>query len=487
MSSLPHSDHPAISPRQFGWAIGLLSIAVAVAYLNPFIGHWDSYDYMKYILTRQRSSLMLGRPYFTLYNVLLLEPLFALGLPRDAAYLVVKWVIVLFSGLTSLSVFSFFRRLVPLRAAMLGALLMALSPVFATYSGMIMTEIPMMLAVFGGLALFQRGLDEDRTPAMMVGAGLLGVAIGIREQAFVITPYLLLGPLVSGKLRDRIGPLAASWATGLCAASAGPLFLLLTDPQYWPTMKKWLAFMREQKGRHPIGWSNAAIWLKWLVVNQPVAVVASGFGLRRLWQLRRERVAALTFVAFSMVIALALIGYQDLLYSPRYLMIAIPGLCLAGGVALASLWERWPRRFLAGFAGLHLLCLIAGLALMWPYRPTFAKARSYHRRIAPLPANSVFVVGQYCPYIGYLKAVGYPQTWDVICPGWTWPRQRLAVVIDGYLKRGLPVYVDEDPHLWVGSRLQQDFADWRSLRDRYRCERIEGTLWRVHSRRRATR
>lgn len=462
--------------------VSSLALVLALWFLNPFIGHWDSYDYMKYILTGQRTSLMLGRPYFVLYNYGLVKLAALFGLPAAHAYLVVKFTVVLLSAVASGATYLFFRELVERRAALIAALLATASPVYAVYSGMVMTEIPMLAFSYLGLWLYLVGLRRGRAPELFWGAASIGFAIGVREQALFVTPLLLLLPLI--RKRASWGLVILSWGVGLLVCCAGPAYLLVTDPGYWPTMKKWLAFMDAEKKRHPIDWSNLTIWAKWLVANQPLGTFVFPVGLVQLVRRRRELPLATGFVALQTALLVSLAGYQDLLYSPRYLMIAIPGLALGAALPLARWYEssRRQRWLVAAFSVVLAAVLSVSFIVTLPYRPVFSKARSYHERIASLGPRSVFVVGQYCPYIGYLKAVGYPRSWDVICAGWTWPRERLRSVIDAHLAAGQQVYIDLDAHLWYGPRLQQDLSYWTRIAPSYRLDSLGGTLHRIRRR-----
>jgi hypothetical protein len=358
------------------------------------------------------------------------------------------------------------------------------SPVYVIYGGMVMTEIPMLLASLSGLLVYQRGIDERRAALLLLGGAICGVAIGVREQASVLcAPYLVLAPLVVPReRRPRLAHLLLAWTTAAAVLAAAPLVWSLTDPSYLPTIRGWLRFMREEKLRHPLALVNLPIWVAWLVAIQPVALGPALRGAAGLWRRRRELPAAATLAGISIVVLLSLVFYQDLLYSPRYLLVGLPGLALLAGVALAPLVDRVGARRaipVLALAAAHVVVLCVAAAIVSPYRSGFALARSYHERVARLPASSVLVVGQLCPYISYLKVQGYPSSWEVVCPGWTWPRERLGATIDGHLARGKPVFIDLDHRLWRGERLRQDLAHWTRISARYALVPAEGGLFRI--------
>ena len=51
----------------------ILAFYLYLAGSAPYLGQWDSFDYLKQIVTHQFSALGIGRPVFVGYNILLWE------------------------------------------------------------------------------------------------------------------------------------------------------------------------------------------------------------------------------------------------------------------------------------------------------------------------------------------------------------------------------------------------------------------------------
>ena len=72
-----------------------LALALAIIYLNPFIGDWDGLDYTVLSVHGEPSSMALGRSVFTLLNYalyMIAHNLF--GVRPDQAYLIFKFAVV---------------------------------------------------------------------------------------------------------------------------------------------------------------------------------------------------------------------------------------------------------------------------------------------------------------------------------------------------------------------------------------------------------
>jgi 4-amino-4-deoxy-L-arabinose transferase-like glycosyltransferase len=77
-------------------------------------------------------------------------------------------------------------RILPGPAAAMAALAFAVSPVYAIYSGFIMTEVPMLVALLAAaLLLWQPGGRHARWTDI-AGGIFFGLAVGIREQALTL-------------------------------------------------------------------------------------------------------------------------------------------------------------------------------------------------------------------------------------------------------------------------------------------------------------
>jgi hypothetical protein len=460
--------------------LAALSITLGAVFFNPFMGGWDSVVYMTSILDHRPSPLMLGRPYFIAYNVALWEAASLLGVAAEHAFQVVKCGVVVLSGAASAFLFLFVRRLVSFRAAIWATLFLACSPVVAQLSGAIMTEMPMLAALFAGLWLHQRGLEERRTALLVGGCALIGLAAGVREQAVFIGPYLIAAAILA---RAPWRAVALGWTAGAAVFLAGPVALWLFDPSYRNALAEWSRHMANSRERYPTtAWDNLPVWFAWIKATLPVAALLSPWGMVILGRFRERYRFALAYVSVCVVELLLLIGYQDLLYGPRFLLIAMPGLALAAGVAVERLRTRVSLRPVAvGFVLLQATALGYGywVAFLQGYGRSHELAREYRERLETAPSRSVFVAGHLSPYLHYYRRIGAARSCEPIEAGWEWPGPELHRAIDRRLEAGIPVYVDEAPALWAGERTQQEFADWQAIRDRYELEEIDATLLRI--------
>jgi hypothetical protein len=212
----------------------------------------------------------------------------------------------------------------------------------------------------------------------------------------------------------------------------------------------------------------------------------------RLLAFRRPH-AAVCVPAVAQLVLLA--GYQDIAYSPRYLLPA-----LAGALALPSAlsFERWlasheSSRRTAGV----LTLLIAPVAVAAPMlrareRPLRAIVESLPARLANVPDDAIVVTGQPCPAIVLhrrivLAAAGRRTSWQPVCPGWSWPRDLEAFLeetrwnsdawhADHGRETPRTVVLDVRSDAWLGAGQQQSLADVRRYAERHRDRVANGTL-----------
>ena len=90
------------------------------------------------------------------------------------------------------------------QTATLSALLIVCSPVFVLYGGQVMTDVPSVLVLGIALVVHLRGVREKKLWMILLGAGLLGLGVNLRETVAFFLPWLVLAPIVCwGKLRRR--------------------------------------------------------------------------------------------------------------------------------------------------------------------------------------------------------------------------------------------------------------------------------------------
>ena len=164
-------------------------------------------------------------------------------------------------------------------------------------------------------------------------------------------------------------------------------------------------------------------------------------------------------VALCALQLVALMFYQDIAFSPRYLLTALPcGLFLPCALALDSLW---PRRALRGglMFAMVLVALVAGPLMRRSETALRDGLRSLPERLAMIPQNAAVVTGQLCPAVVYHRELARLRagprasapSWVQVCPGWRWPVS-LEARLDELSGGGHAVVIDLRDDSWVGER-----------------------------------
>ncbi len=254
----------------------------------PFLGQWDSFDYLKQIVSHQLSALGIGRPVFLGYNILLWESLrkiFHLD-PLHLEFVAMAGTILL--GVLGVLLFRRLAgRILPGPAASMAALALAVSPVYAIYSGFIMTEVPMLVALLAAALLLWKPGDQPAPWRDIAGGIFFGLAVGIREQALTLgAAYLWIlfarGGSNSSRLRSTLRFGFAAAVVILVPAVA----MYLYDPAgFVERMKTWLHAI-------PMGSvqfrNNMEASLLFTFVICPGAWLAvAGAGIRRVFTRKR--------------------------------------------------------------------------------------------------------------------------------------------------------------------------------------------------------
>ena len=140
----------------------LIALALALIYLNPFIGDWDGLDYTVFSLRGEPSSMALGRSLFTLSNHLLYVIAHAVfGVRPEQAYLLFKYAVVAQSPIAIVVCWVLARDLTgSVRSASVAASLIVFSPIFVIYSGQVMTDVPSVLLSAAALTIHLRGVQR---------------------------------------------------------------------------------------------------------------------------------------------------------------------------------------------------------------------------------------------------------------------------------------------------------------------------------------
>ncbi|MBD0370873.1 MAG: glycosyltransferase family 39 protein [Pyrinomonadaceae bacterium] len=479
--------------RSWRWWLppSLLSLALALLYLDPFIGDWDALDYTILSLRGAPSSMALGRSLFIFTNYALWRAAHALfNLPAADAYLLFKGAVVLVSALAIIACWRLALEVTASeRSATVAAILIALSPSYIVYSGQVMTEIPSLLLLAIALTVYLRGVKRERLWMMLAGAAILGADVNVRETVGFYAPWLVIAPLACGwKIgRKQIATAAlAALVFLLFALSPFALWFWTDAGSFRLSWYGWRETMQAEAARHPVKVSNVIPFLLFSFMTSPPVFLALPFAFVKEYRARK----------FSPILALAAAGlFSNLLlllnYSTtvnwRYFLTGLPALAPLAASLLMSLAQARTRNHSRAFR----LVLIA-LALTVPFtlfslhslRKGFvekhAMMRDYRERLVLLPKDAVVIAGGQTVGVTYWRGVGLGD-WDVIGTGAGWPgNSQLSPLIESYLTAGRRVFLDTDARLWAPCGWQlEETREIVKLESRFHFRRVSETIFEI--------
>ncbi len=459
------------------WWLGAILCIVWVAPWGPL--YWDSFGYVTQAVTGQVGGLFFGRPLF----ILLSHEIFSLA---ERANVSLDSVEPLLRGVwTAVSALSVVCTLVLVRSlgynattARWSALAMLTSPAYLHASGAVLTDGPALTAILLSTWLSLRGAQsaKQHTVSMLwfLSAGVvLGLAFGLRESSVFHALSLVGIALCLWRTESwRASMRAVGWCVlGLVLTSALILQWAHEQPGWLSTVHNWQSAMQRERAQHPYSLRDTAMYVVWLFALGPVALVAAIAQLRK-WSVNRSTDRSLNalmivVVAGVSVLELLLLGvYQDIGFSPRYLLPTLSGaIALPAGVYFASYLQRpVAKRVVAGL--MILVVVIAGPALRWQQRSLRRAIDATSSRLRTAAPSSVVVTGQVCPAVQLATRLARVQArrdgmalpqWTTVCPGWDWPDD-LQRVLDGHRAAGKTVIVDLRESVWVGARQREALA-----------------------------
>ncbi|HEY0404272.1 MAG TPA: glycosyltransferase family 39 protein [Pyrinomonadaceae bacterium] len=478
--------------KSWRWWLGpaALVLLLALLYQDPFIGDWDALDYTVNSVQGHPSTMALGRTLFIFINhALYLAARALFHLSPAEAYLLFKYAVMAQAPLVVVACWQLARDLTrSVQAATIAALLVALSPAFVIYSGQVMTEIPSLLWLVTALIVYTRGARRAKLWLMLAGAMLLGAGVNLRETTMFYAPWLVIAPFICGwKLgRRELSMIACCCLVFLIFAFGGFAFWYLSDAGgYRAGWNGWRESMRQETARHPVALRNLLALLVYFFLVAPLVLVALPVAA---WQQWRRR-------GFSLLLALALLGLcANLLlffnYSTtinwRYLLTGLPALApLIADYFMRSQTSRLGnerRAFWSAVAGVLFIALALGCVLK-PSRDKFVAQHgltlAYLARLELVPRDGVLLAGGQTIAVTYWRGLGQGQ-WEAIGTGGGWPGERLAPLIEDYLRAGRRVFLDTDVAVWspCGWQLEETRAIV-SLARRFHFRRFSETIYEL--------
>ena len=436
------------------WLLPSAAFAIYLAGKSPFLGQWDSFDYLKEAITHTLSSLGFGRPVFVGCNIVLWE------FCRRAFHLVP----LQFEAVATLNVIALgaagvllFERLASFllrnRASAMAALAFALSPSYAVYAGYVMADVPMLVCALASALLLWEDKAERRSVRDLSAGLLFGISVGMREQAASLFPALLW--MVWVRRPDRADRVRSAVLFGACAAltAVAPISALyFHDPvAFSRRMQVWLSAI-------PMGrtyfWQNVQASVLYTLALCPAAWIAlMGAGIYHVSRsgIRWTRIprTSLVGVGCALVLPVALLWRDaDVQLHPRYVLAVLP----AAVVVCTHLYSRWLPSSRAAILWAALQVGVFGIAQVAtaPFRHLQADRREYAVSVREqLNGECVLIAGSYSPVFDYYRAIGLRPGWEILWSGWGWKARNAEDTIRSAWRRGLPLYFCDGPAAWL--------------------------------------
>jgi hypothetical protein len=456
--------------------------------------YWDSFGYVGQAVSGQVGGLALGRPLFILVShaiavvyraaggsVWSLEPLLrTLWLAVAAFSAPLAHALARRCGLSE-------------RAAILAGLTLALSPAMAHTSDAVLTDGPAVAVMLLAFVLAADAVGAETPQGQLgyaAGAGaVLGVAFGLREQAVAqLVVLALMIPVAPRGARARI---AVAFVLAFVLVAAAPIaYVLATQRGYVRTIVKWVAAMRRERAHNPYGVRDALFYLGWLASLGPLPFVAAVVAWARDRRDLATRWTLALAVTVPALVQLALLGgYQDIAYSPRYLLAALPGAVAIPGALVLDRWIAASRaRATAVLAALVIPIAVSGPLVRAYERPMRRTLDALPRDLANLRPDSTIVTGQPCPAVELAQRLARAEpsswhaprpSWQWVCPGWSWPSD-LDARLDRALGEGSLLVLDLRRSSWLGpgQRATRDRVEQYAGARREAQQRGAIVLWR---------
>jgi hypothetical protein len=453
----------------------------------PFLGQWDSFDYLKQIVSHQISALGFGRPAYLGYNMLLWETMkHAFCLDPVQVEAVVMMGTILFGVFGVLLFRRLARHLLSESASRLAAIGLAISPLYVLYSGFIMTEVPMLAVLIASALILWKPSDRHPVWSDVLGGLLFGVAVGIREQALTLAAAFLW--ILCSRQPGRTHRLRAVLRF---AAAAGAAFLMpvlsfyLLDPAGF--MERTRTWLHAIPMGHVQFWNNVQASILYTFVICPaswLAVAVAWISARQGRQKKGPSVSGTSIanpalgVFCSVVLPIAALWRDaDVQIHPRYALIALPGAL----IFCAHCYDQWVRcrKGPIVWAVVHLLVFGAAAVALSPYRQGQTQKMECARAVRDAaPGNALLIAGNYSPILDYYRGIGVRPQWQVLWSGWDWNPEVAEETIRRAWADRVPVYLSNDPLGW--RYFEMEYLHFHLLFKDCRKEPISPGFYRIY-------
>jgi hypothetical protein len=443
----------------------VIALALVLYFVDPFIGDWDGMDYTMLSLEGYPSSMALGRNLFIFSN----HALFLIGrnlfnLQPENAYLIFKYAVVAQVPLAVIACWILARDLGgSLSAATAAALLIVFSPVFVLYGGQVMTDVPSVLLLATALIIHLRGIYQRKFWMVLVGAGLMGLGVNLRETVGFYAPWLVLAPFVLGwKFQRReVLYVIASCAVFALLAFGWFGYWFITDPHYRWVWNGWRESMRDESARHPVALANLRPYVMFYFISAPLVFLTIPFAPILEWRKRGISPMLLLWLVAFFANLLLFFNYSTTV-NWRYFLTGLPGIVPLGAFWLLRIVQTklgTERRALTACAVAIAVLAAIFFIYMRPISYEFierrAMSKEYRQRLEHVPLDAVMISGSQTIAVHYWASIGSGR-WKTIGTGGGWPGDKLFSIIQNHLNHRRRVFIDADPRWWLPCGWQRE-------------------------------
>ena len=443
----------------------IIALLLVLYFVDPFIGDWDGMDYTMLSLAGYPSSMALGRNLFIFSNHILFviaRELFGIG--PENAYLIFKYAVVAQSPFAVIACWILARDISgSLYTATTAALLIVFSPVFVLYSGQVMTDVPSVLLLATALIIHLRGIRQNSFRLLLIGAGLMGLGVNLRETVAFYTPWLVFAPFVLGwRLRRKeVLNVFVSCVVFVGLAFGWFAFWFITDPAYRWVWFGWLESMRDESARHPVTLANLYPYFAYYFISAPLVFLTLAFAPVLEWRKRGMSPMLLLWLVAFFANLLLFFNYSTTV-NWRYFLTGLPGVVPLGAfwlLRIAKMRLRTDQRAMA--ACVFVILLSAGVFFVFARPVSYefierrAMSKEYRHRLEALPLDAIMISGAQTIAVHYWASIGEGR-WKTIGTGGGWPGDELFSIIQNHLDHRRRVFIDADPRWWVPCSWQRD-------------------------------
>jgi hypothetical protein len=454
MSSPESCPERPPSSWEFPWLLPSAALVIYFFARNPFLGQWDSFDYLKEAITHTLSPLGFGRPVFVGFNIALWEASRRLLRISPLQFEPIAVLSVILFGGAGVFLFQRFScALLRDRAAAMAALAFALSPSYAVYAGYVMTDVPMLVCVLAAAVLLWPESERGRAGRDVAAGILFGLSVGLREQAGTLGPALLW--IVWQRRPDGVSRLRSAMLFGACSTvtTLAPVVVeyLHNPDNFVRRVGVWISVIPSGSRYFLKNFQASLLYTLALCPGAWIGLAAAaGYRLFHPGAGRaRIRVSSVAGAGLALVLPLAALWRDaDVQIHPRYVLVVLP----AAAIVTASLYRRWlpSGRAAVAWAVLQVFALGGAQAVMGPFRQLQVEKREYANAVRnAVDGEALLIAGSYSPVFDYYRAIGVRPRWEILWSGWGWNPEDAETQILSAWKRGIPVYFCNGPGTWL--------------------------------------